>query len=430
MKFCVINLGCKINRVESDDYVRFLVDAGARNGTEDEADLIIVNTCTVTAEADKKSRKAIHKALRANDYAQVVVTGCASAIYPDEFTGMDSRICVVPKCEMVDFLKGTLANDGQSIPSDKADNLVPRTDRPNNSASSNSSDSTKNTPYYLRQHGRVGVKIQDGCDNACTYCIVHVARGKSTSRNAHDVISHCLDLADAGVREIILCGINLGAYSFDGIDLAQLLQMLLDATQDIHDSDEYPTRFRLSSIEPMNINDNVISVIAQSDGRICKHLHLPLQSGSNNILQHMDRPYRVAEFLHVVHRLRSSMPTLALTTDIIVGFPGETENDFNNTCEAAELCGFSKIHVFPYSSRKGTPAAQFDDHVPPEIKHERAARIRSISDQLRRADFETRKGTNELAFVIDDERALTESYFEIKPPEGALRGSLVSCKLL
>lgn len=401
MRFAIVNLGCKVNRVESDGFAQLLLSKGLEQVAEQDADLIVVNTCTVTGEAEKKARKAVRHALRANGRAFVVVTGCAAAIDAAEFSEMDPRVSVVPKAGMALFLEERVSNSGGSDPA------VPAA-----------------CPAYASRT-RVGVKVQDGCDNACTYCIVHVARGRATSRPMPDIVDDVRTLAGSGVREIVLSGINIGSYRFEGAHLGGLARRLLDETAGLS-SDGLPrVRFRVSSVEPMDVEDDFVDVLADAGGRICRHLHLPLQSGSSKVLAEMARPYDAGQFVDLVARLRSRVPELSLSTDVIVGFPGETEDDFLETCRVARTCGFSKIHVFPYSRRDGTPAAERTDQVPAAVKSERTARLRKLASELRAHDYHGRIGAEELAVVEDDGRAMTESYYEIEPPVGARPGDLV-----
>ena len=276
---------------------------------------------------------------------------------------------------------------------------------------------------------RIGIKVQDGCDNACTYCIVHVARGAAISRPADEVVAEAAKLARAGVREIVLTGINLGSYDAVGVDLADLCRRLLEETADLHGPDEPPCRFRIGSVEPMDVSMDFIGLLADAEGRLCRHLHLPLQSGSSRVLREMGRPYDAEEYRQLVDYLRAMVPEIALTTDIIVGFPGETEEDFEDTCDLVRHCAFNKIHVFPYSRREGTPAAERDDQVAPEVKAARATRLRSLSDALAAEDRARRAGTTELALVETPEKATTESYLEAPAPKGAAIGSLVQVTL-
>lgn len=428
MNFSIVNLGCKVNRVESDAFAAGLLARGCVE-TDGAADVVVVNTCTVTGEAEKKTRKAVRRALRDNPTAQVVVTGCAAAIDADTYLSMDpAHVHLAGKLEvdqLLDRLVGPLGHGAQVLAVGEG------------------------------FHTRVGVKVQDGCNNACTYCIVHVARGRATSRNADDVRAECIALARAGVREIVLTGINLGSYRWvaEGsaaagssseagevaaaaagrdahapalaaapaarpapLRLDGLLRQLLADTADIHEPGEPACRFRISSIEPRDVSDGLIKLMAASDGRICRHLHLPLQAGSTKVLREMHRPYTAEQFGALVEKLYAAMPQLSLSTDIICGFPGETDDEFAETLNLARACRFTKIHVFPYSPRRGTPAAARVDQVAPEVRSKRAARLRALADELREADRARRVGTVELALVEESGVAMTESYYELPAP--------------
>ena len=404
MRFSIVNLGCKVNRVESDAVAAQLLERGAEAFEPAAADLIVVNTCTVTGEAEKKTRKAVRQALRANDTARVIVTGCAVALKPEAFEEMSPRVVCVPKAQL--GAAAPLPHDGR--------------------------------PDLLRIGGefptRVGVKVQDGCNNACTYCIVHVARGRATSRDIDEVAGECAAYARAGVKEIVLTGINLGSYRqrrADGtsLRLSDLLKRLLDDTAALHADGAPACRFRISSIEPRDVDEDLIDLLGSSDGRICRHLHLPLQAGSSKVLREMARPYDAAFFVDLVARLRAAAPSISLSTDIIAGFPGETDAEFEETLSVARACSFSKIHAFPYSIRRGTPAAERSDQIPPEVKDERAARLRVLGDELRSLEFSRRVGTREAVLVEQDGRGMTESYFEVPVPTGLPAGSLVELTL-
>ena len=409
MNFAVVNLGCKVNRVESDDAAARLAACGVET-PEAEADLIVVNTCTVTGEAEKKTRKAVRRALRANDRARVLVTGCAAAVDAAFYEALDPRVRVVGKARLAEEIEAWCDSEGVSA----APPLLPV------------------GPGFRT---RVGVKVQDGCDNACTYCIVHVARGRATSRAADDVVRECAEYARAGAGEIVLTGINLGSYC-DGARrdpsatrLAGLLRRLLDATADLHAPGAFPVRFRISSIEPRDVDDALVDLLAAADGRVCRHLHLPLQAGSSKVLREMARPYDADRFRALVERLYAAVPGLALSTDVIAGFPGETDAEFQETLELARACRFAKIHAFPYSRRSGTPAAERPDQVPPDIKAARAAALRALGDEQRAAERARRAGTVELALVEEGGVAMSESYFELAAPADAPVGSLVRMTL-
>ena len=407
MKYAIVNLGCKVNRVESDSFATSLRARGCDEAPEEEADLIVVNTCTVTGEAEKKTRKAVRHALRANESATVAVTGCAAAIDAEVFAQMSDRVRVLGKAALADAIES-----GAFGEADHAQSAL---------------------PVGEGFRTRVGVKVQDGCNNACTYCIVHVARGRAASVDADKVVATCKDLARAGVGEIVLTGINLGSYCWESergtVRLADLLRRLLAETAHPTAGRAYPVRFRVSSIEPRDVDEGLIDVLATAGGRVCRHLHLPLQAGSTKVLREMHRPYTADRFTALVDELYQRVPELSLSTDIICGFPGETEDDFEETLAVARACRFSKIHVFPYSLRAGTPAAARRDQVAPEVKAERAARLRALADELRASELARRSGTRELAVVEGEGCALTESYYDVAAPEGASVGDTVEVVL-
>ncbi len=408
MKYDVINLGCKVNRVESDSYEKVLAERGYVQADED-ACLVVLNTCTVTGVAEKKTRKAVRHALKKHPEARVLVTGCASAINSELFSGMSSRIRVVPKAESLEALEELIAQERAKAQTDLRE----------------TSAVIKGTPV-LRT--RVGVKVQDGCDNACTYCIVHVARGPAVSRPIDEITAEVCELALGGVKEIVLSGINIGSYRWGSYTLTELLERLLAVTEPAA-NEIHPIRFRVSSIEPMDVSDSFVRLMARSGGRICRHLHLPLQSGDSKVLREMARPYDAEDFKALVDFIRAEIPEISLSTDIIVGFPGESEQEFAQTLEVARYCEFSKIHVFPYSLREGTPAAERLDQVPHEVRLERAAQLRQLAEELRVLDYAKRVGTEELVLVEQQGRGMSESYYELHLPEGLEKGSLVSMRL-
>lgn len=400
MKFSVVNLGCKVNRVESDSYETQLGEWGLERAAKGEAaDIVVVNTCTVTAVAEKKTRKAVRHELATNPNATVFVTGCAAAQSPHIYESMSDRVHVVPKWDMDAFLGSFLKEN------------VPYT----------ASHGEHVESFLSPGRTRVGVKVQDGCANECTYCIVHMVRGPELSADPHEVIAQALRASDLGAAEIVLTGINLGRYDYGGLRLTGLLEKLL-AYDEIQ-------RIRLSSIEPDNLDDDLVELMAASDGRICRHLHLPLQSGSNKVLSEMARKYSADFFRDLVTNVRERIPSISLSTDVIAGFPGETDDDFEDTYRLCEECGFSKMHVFPYSERKGTAAAERTDQVPREARLGRAEALRELGSMLRQRDLASRQGTTELAVVEDELWCTTESYHAVRRPEGADNGSLVEVTL-
>ena len=380
-----ITFGCKVNRVESDGFEASLEAAGLGRGDDSAStDVVVVNTCTVTAEADSKVRKAVRRALRESPHATVFVTGCAASIDPAGLAALDARVHIVSdKSAVVPEILDSLGIDGPKP------GLDPH-------------------PFAQGSRTRLPVKIQDGCDNACTYCIIHVARGPERSEATASILETIEKAVDAGVREVVLTGINLGRYSTaEAPDLATLIG-LMDATG--------VERVRLSSIEPPDITDALIDAIARSSS-FMPHLHIPLQSGSDPVLIAMGRRYTTSDFAGRILRLREAIPGIALTTDVIVGFPGESDDDFARTLGFVEHIGFSKVHTFRYSPRADTPAATRADQVEPAVKSERSAALMDLSNRLRAAAIADRSPRPYRVLVesFDDGVAVgtSEDYFRV-----------------
>lgn len=408
--FYVSTLGCKVNRAEVDEYSAYLISAGWSFGDVENANLIIINTCTVTATADKKTRQVTRKLCRqnTNKNTEILLIGCAANIDVDLYKSFDKRIVYVKKHDVLEYLSKFTDNNFLCEYSAISKILASENFRT-----------------------RASIKIQDGCENNCSFCIVHVARGNLWSLKWKEVETKFSSLLDAGIKEVVLSGVNLGSYNSNGVDLAKLCQKLLYII-DLKGktiNEEVPFRIRLSSIEPQNVSDSLIDIISKANGKICRHLHLPLQSGSSKVLKEMNRLYSAEEYKILVDKLRNKIPSISLSTDIIVGFPGETENDFNDTYKLANECGFMKIHVFPYSKRCGTPAALRDDQIPDDIKNSRAKKLRLLSDELRELDYKSRLNTCEYALCETKNIARTESYHELPAPKSAHIGDLVKIKL-
>ena len=383
MRFHVVNLGCKVNKAESDSMSAHLLATGNELVSHEEADAILINTCTVTGDAEKKTRKAVRRALRENTHARVMVTGCAAAISPDFYRALDSRVEIIEKAA---FLSTDPAcRTGLSFPA------------------------------------RVSVKVQDGCDHACTYCIVHVARGKAFSRPLDEIVAEVKALEHAGIREVMLSGIDLGSYRFEKQALDALLSALIEATHEM--------RFRISSVEPASLTPAMIERIAQAEGRICRHLHLPLQSGSDKVLKEMNRPYGAEFYLRLCEDLYSALPTLALSSDIICGFPGETDAEFEETLSLAKQARFSKIHAFRYSMREGTPAATRCDQIDPSTKEQRLKNLLALARDLRKEDGLRRIGASEAVLIETPGIGMSESYFKVEAPRDIPQGTLCELSL-
>jgi len=359
-------LGCKVNQYETREIEELLDRAGlARACGDAEADLVVVNTCVVTAEAARQCRQTIRRMRRENPRARLIVTGCyAAGPERDDLRSIDGvHIILADKDELRRRL-ALLPHTGRTAGLG-ADELAPQSNLPTCGIS------------HFRGHTRAFVKIQDGCDQFCSYCIVPHVRPVMRSRPAEEVIDEVRRLIEAGHREIVLSGIHLGRYGQDLSPVGALGDLLRRLAV-------LPRlgRLRLSSIEVVEVDEALLEVMAERRDRICPHLHLPLQSGDDAVLAAMRRPYTSGEFLQHVERIRRALPDVALTSDVIVGFPGETAEAFQRTCRLCSEAAFSRLHVFPYSARPGTPAAEMPDQVPAEVKRSRSDRLRKLGHEL------------------------------------------------
>jgi len=371
MKVSFKTLGCKVNQAETQEMIRSLVREGI-DISDDEPDFIVVNTCTVTGEADHKSRKAIRNALMGGTgNAKVVVTGCYARVAPDDISAIPGVYSIDTEPDKDELLKKILREK-------RAENTV--IDVQNN------------------QRTRAFVKVQDGCDNACTYCIVPRARGVSRSRPADRVISEIEKLVknrsfnvaadlQVGLPEVVLTGVNLGKYGNEDISLVDLLKQILDLPG--------LGRVRLSSIEPEDIDDDLLDVMAngiRDKAYICRHLHIPLQSGDDTILKAMARTYTSKDYARLISKIGKSVPGIAITTDVIVGFPGETVEQFDNTCRLVKELGLARLHVFKYSPRPDTQAASLSGRLTNEESNRRSSILRDIGGRLEQAFKESQAG--------------------------------------
>jgi threonylcarbamoyladenosine tRNA methylthiotransferase MtaB len=390
MRVHVSSLGCKLNQSEMESLAMQLVQRGHQIvASPAEADLCVLNTCAVTSVAEQKTRQALRRLHRENPNARLVATGCYAELSPAEFQemaggpGLPGVVLVAgnrAKAHLADLLAGTTAPTDRVCPADRV--------RPASTPATAGAPSEGRTPVPNAQlpiaRTRALVKIQDGCDNACTYCIIHVARGPQRSRPADQVLAEVQARLAAGHKEIVLTGVHIGAYGRDrgtgsggapgaahspSTDLWALVRRILAET-------EVP-RLRLSSIEPWDLPPEALDL--WSNARLCPHLHLPLQSGADAVLRRMGRRYTTAKFTALVDAARAAIPDLAVTTDVIAGFPGETAAEHAESLAFVAAMGFARVHVFPYSLRPGTPAAQMPGQVAPPVKAERASALRAAA---------------------------------------------------
>lgn len=431
-QFHIHTLGCKVNRAESETIAAALIDAGWTQSEAKDADVAIVNTCTVTGEADTKNRKIIRALLKAGA-AHVVVTGCAINIAADHYAELgDAVVCepdksALPRTAQL-LVQGKTPKSADAPAAHAAAAPAAGANEPAelNFEQAPLLGTDAESMRLLNRTGkgfrtRVDVKIQDGCNNACTYCIVHVARGKARSIPASQVIGEVGSIANAGTREVVLVGIDLGAYDDSGLDLADLMEILLQRTG--------IGRLRISSIEPQSLKPSLVTALATSDGRICRHLHLCLQSGSTKVLDEMARHYTAEEFLDLVATLRAQVPSIALSTDVIVGFPGETDEDFAQTCKVIEQARFMRLHVFRYSRRAGTPAAARVDQIAPQVMAARAKTLRELGTRLALEDMQQRLRAVEQVIVERPGIGTSESYHKVLVPADLAPGLLLPMEL-
>lgn len=389
-------LGCKVNHYETEAIWQLFKQAGYEQvDFEQTSDVYVVNTCTVTNTGDKKSRQVIRRAIRRNPDAVICVTGCYAQTSPAEIMAIDGVDIVVGtsgRGHLIEYIE-QYKEERQPI------NAVGNIMKARVYEELEVPDFTDRT--------RASLKIQEGCNNFCTFCIIPWARGLLRSRDPQSVIEQAHKLVAAGYKEIVLTGIHTGGYGEDLEDY-NLAKLLLDLEQV-----EGLERLRISSIEASQITDEVIEVLKHST-KVCRHLHVPLQAGDDEVLKRMRRKYTVAEYKERVDKVQRVLPNFALTSDVIVGFPGETEEQFMNTFNFIKELRFAELHVFPYSKRTGTPAARMTDQVPEEIKNDRVHRLIQLSDQLAKEYASQFEGQ-----ILD---VIPETEYQEKPGSGLLVG--------
>ncbi len=420
--FAINTLGCKVNQYESQQIRELLTGYGLKQAPRIQcADLVVVNTCCVTHIASAKSRQSIRKAQKAAKNAAVLVAGCLPQGPADELKNIAGNVHIVSrKKELVATLRDLVA--GGNTESTPAYSIKPL-------SAVKIKDKTPPKQHFdppglpvitsFSGHTRAFLKIQDGCDAFCTYCIIPKIRTKVCNKDVKTVLQEVGDLVRAGHKEIVLTGIFLGAYGQDTARRRHWDPARLDSLADLLDKvAQTPAleRLRLSSLEPADVTDRLIDVICAHEN-IALHLHLPLQSGSDRILKRMCRQYRIADFQKSIEKLKSSLDRPAITTDIIVGFPGETDDDFAATIEIMKEVAFSKTHIFSFSSRNGTPAARMQPAVPAELIKERSRILHELDHTLQQR-FRRQFIGEEMAVIIetpDPPRGRCQRYFMVEP---------------
>ena len=412
-----MTLGCKVNQFETETMEGLFRARGYDVVPfEERADVYVINTCSVTHLSDRKSRQLIRRAARSNPAACIAVTGCYAQVAPEEIRALEGVRVVIgtkERARIVDYVEASLRAD-TGVAGTITDIMQARV--------------FEDIPLHALPHRtRAFLKIEDGCQNFCTFCIIPYARGPVKSRELSAVAREMRLLVDAGFHEVVLTGIHLGAY---GIDLAER-PTLADACRTAL-AEEGLRRLRLGSLESVELSADLLALM-RTEPRFAAHLHLPLQAGSDAVLRAMNRHYDTAAFAALLADVRAAVPGVAISTDIIVGFPGETEEDFAAGMDFVRAMGFARMHVFPYSARRGTPAARRTDQVPPMVRKERAARMQALAEELAEAYHRSMLGSAvEVLFEtcadgVSD--GLTETYVRVYTDAPVTRGEIVPVRL-
>ncbi len=413
-----ITLGCKVNQFDTAVSEGLFRQRGYEVvDFESVADVYVINTCVVTNTGERKSRQIIHRAARRNPEAIIVVTGCYAQTNPaavEKIPGVSLIIGNQDRNKIVDLVEETKNQH-------KITNVVQDIMH---------TDEFEDIPlYHSTQRTRAFLKIQEGCTNFCTYCIIPFARGPLRSRSLSSIKQETVRLVADGYKEIVLTGIHLGAYGYDQnprLSLADAVQTVLSVNG--------VARLRLGSLESIEVGEEIINIMMEDD-RLCPHLHLPLQAGDNTVLRKMNRHYTVQQYQKLLFDIKQKIPQIAITTDIIVGFPGETEDMFVNTLQFLQGMDFLKIHIFPYSRRTGTPAATFPEQIPAEEKKLRVKRVEEVARQNTAKFIQGFIGTKvnvlfetEKSGIID---GLAENYIRIYTAAGSAQiiGKIVSVQI-
>lgn len=416
-------LGCKVNQSETEAMTALFLDKGYQLGNFEEfCDVYVINTCTVTHAGDRKSRQMIRRAKHLNPEAIVVVTGCYAQTSPEAVAAIEDVDIILGTNKRHQIVEEVEQFSGErKLLVDEKDTLT---------------DFEEISMDRVIQKARAYLKVQEGCEQFCTYCIIPYARGPLRSRSMENTLQEARKLEKAGFREIILTGIHLGAYGKPGeaeaamgkvqeVTLADLCEMLLNETSF--------ERIRLSSIEPTEVDDHLLRLFAENR-RMCRHLHLPLQAGDDSVLEAMHRPYNTEQYRQEMARIRAAVPGIALSTDLMVGFPGETDEQFENSLRFCDEIGFSSMHLFKYSPREGTPAATYPDQVRNEVKDIRSKRMQEMAEKNMLRYMEEHLGQT-VEVLIEEQRAdgiwlgHTDNYLHVAVDGPCRKNTMVQVQL-
>ena len=403
MKVALTTLGCKVNQFETETMEGLFKQRGYEVVPFDAcADVYVINTCSVTSLGDRKSRQIIRRAHRENPQAIVAVCGCYAQVAPEEIRAIEGVRVVLgtkERAHIVDYVEKAMHEDG--IQGTITDIMQAKT--------------FEDIPLYdSPERTRAFLKIEDGCQNFCSYCIIPYARGPVKSRQPEHVRREAEKLVARGFKEIVLTGIHLGAYGREVLSVPGL------------------KRLRLGSLESIELSPELFALI-RADERFCAHLHLPLQAGSDKVLKDMNRHYDTAEFARLIKHVEQEVPGVAISTDIIVGFPGETEEDFQQGLDFVEKMNFARMHVFPYSRRTGTPAAARKDQVEEAVKKERVHRMQALADR-KAEEFHKSFIGREMRVLFETEKdgitdGLTDNYIRVYTDDTVDCGEIYTVKI-
>ena len=406
MKYSLVTFGCRVNQADSLRIEEDLRARGAVDAPPAEADVVVVNTCSVTATADQGARQTIRRIARQNPAARIVVTGCYATRQPEDVATLPGVVRVVPNPRKDRLLDAIGSSFGISTSERFGDG-----------------DGACGAAIEPGVAGRTAftLRVQTGCEEHCSYCIIPATRGASRSVAIADLIREVRRITTAGFREIALTGVHLGSFGRDlepEVGLVDLLRALAELSEDV--------TFRISSLEPMDCTPDIVELVAGSGGRFAPHFHLPLQHASDRVLQRMQRPYSLDFYRRLIAGLVERLPHVSIGSDLIAGFPGETDDEFEANLSYLPSSPLSHVHVFPYSDRPGTAASTMPDKVAPPAIRERAARLRQAGADLSRRFRSSQIGTIRPALTLDDgSTVVTDNYLKLGIPAGLSRNQRV-----
>jgi threonylcarbamoyladenosine tRNA methylthiotransferase MtaB len=410
VKYSVITFGCRVNQADSLRVEEDLRGRGGQSSPASAADLVVVNTCSVTATADQGARQTIRRVARDNPGARIVVTGCYATRCPDDVASLPGVLRVVRNEEKLDLVQ-----------------LLERSGEWPTNLRFGDGEGPCGAPLEPGVAGRTAftLRVQTGCEQRCSYCIIPRTRGRGRSLAIADVVADVERAGASGYKEVAITGVHLGSYGRDLVprsSLADLLRALLRVGHDV--------TFRISSLEPMDCTPEIVELVASSDGRFAPHFHLPLQHASDRLLSRMRRPYTRDQYRRLVDGIVERLPHASIGSDVIVGFPGETDEDFELSTDYLAGSPLSHLHVFPYSDRPGTEAAGMRDKVPGVVTRARGARVREIGSALAERFHLSQVGTERPGLTLEDgSLVVTDNYLKVRIPAGLKRNERVRVRL-